>query len=105
MENRRRRAPARPERNDGLQRVHDARARIFRHAFLVFLMMRRPPRSTRYETLFPYTTLFRSGRLRDRAAVGPQDEPHTLIDELVDRGGRLIAARDVHRQELHRPAD
>src|SRR5881396_2255174 len=25
-----------------------------------FVMMRRPPRSTRYETLFPYTTLFRS---------------------------------------------
>src|SRR3546814_21152469 len=28
--------------------------------FLVFLMMRRPPRSTRTDTLFPYTTLFRS---------------------------------------------
>src|SRR3546814_11780017 len=25
-----------------------------------FLMMRRPPRSTRTDTLFPYTTLFRS---------------------------------------------
>src|SRR3546814_20536841 len=25
-----------------------------------FLMMRRPPRSTRADTLFPYTTLFRS---------------------------------------------
>src|SRR5881396_4110201 len=25
-----------------------------------FLMTPRPPRSTRYETLFPYTTLFRS---------------------------------------------
>src|SRR3546814_3633938 len=29
-----------------------------------FLMIRRPPRSTRTDTLFPYTTLFRSGRLR-----------------------------------------
>src|SRR3546814_10816617 len=29
-----------------------------------FLMIRRPPRSTRTDTLFPYTTLFRSG-LRD----------------------------------------
>src|SRR3546814_18122302 len=28
--------------------------------FLVFLMIRRPPRSTRTDTLFPYTTLFRS---------------------------------------------
>src|SRR3546814_17541178 len=27
---------------------------------LFFLMMRRPPRSTRTDTLFPYTTLFRS---------------------------------------------
>src|SRR3546814_12639242 len=27
---------------------------------LVFLMLRRPPRSTRTDTLFPYTTLFRS---------------------------------------------
>src|SRR3546814_9251494 len=27
-------------------------------------MIRRPPRSTRTDTLFPYTTLFRSSRLR-----------------------------------------
>src|SRR3546814_15809543 len=27
-------------------------------------MIRRPPRSTRADTLFPYTTLFRSGRRR-----------------------------------------
>src|SRR3546814_7791815 len=27
-----------------------------------FLMIRRPPRSTRTDTLFPYTTLFRSHR-------------------------------------------
>src|SRR3546814_18381131 len=29
---------------------------------LFFLMIRRPPRSTRTDTLFPYTTLFRSAR-------------------------------------------
>src|SRR3546814_17769581 len=29
---------------------------------IVFLMIRRPPRSTRTDTLFPYTTLFRSRR-------------------------------------------
>src|SRR3546814_11796113 len=28
--------------------------------FFVFLMIRPPPRSTRTDTLFPYTTLFRS---------------------------------------------
>src|SRR3546814_8905706 len=30
-------------------------------AWLFFLMIRRPPRSTLTDTLFPYTTLFRSG--------------------------------------------
>src|SRR3546814_18904858 len=36
-----------------------------------FLMRRRPPRSTRTDTLFPYTTLFRSppARRDDRRAV------------------------------------
>src|SRR3546814_15373444 len=31
-------------------------------SFFFFLMIRRPPRSTRTDTLFPYTTLFRSDR-------------------------------------------
>src|SRR3546814_16468965 len=35
----------------------------------LFLMIRRPPRSTRTDTLLPYTTLFRScGRARERTA-------------------------------------
>src|SRR3546814_9552487 len=34
-----------------------------------FLMIRRPPRSTRTDTLFPYTTLFRSDVLGGRAAL------------------------------------
>src|SRR3546814_7523730 len=36
-------------------------------------MMRRPPRSTRTDTLFPYTTLFRSVR-RQRRAEAEDDE-------------------------------
>src|SRR3546814_19470189 len=32
-------------------------------------MRRRPPRSTRTDTLFPYTTLFRSMRLLDAAGI------------------------------------
>src|SRR3546814_5142036 len=32
-----------------------------------FLMIRRPPRSTRTDTLFPYTTLFRSPACRRRS--------------------------------------
>src|SRR3989442_5951576 len=43
------------------------------HSFFFFLMIRRPPRST----LFPYTTLFRSGRGR-------------VIVDLLIAGGRLI---------------
>src|SRR3546814_3762167 len=31
--------------------------------FFLFLMIRRPPRSTRTDTLFPYTTLFRSPKI------------------------------------------
>src|SRR2546425_2387627 len=46
--------------------------------FFFFLMIRRPPRST----LFPYTTLFRSHRLRARvplrSAVAPP-RPHELL--------------------------
>src|SRR6056297_1304553 len=39
----------------------DIKASIFCFYFFFFLMIRRPPRSTRTDTLFPYTTLFRSG--------------------------------------------
>src|SRR3546814_16423056 len=44
------------------------------YSYFFFLMLRRPPRSTRTDTLFPYTTLFRSDCLaapeHDREAVG-----------------------------------
>src|SRR3546814_10969339 len=40
---------------------------------LYFLRIRRPPRSTRTDTLFPYTTLFRSG---------PILRPHELMPQL-----------------------
>src|SRR3546814_6929239 len=41
-----------------------------------FLMLRRPPRSTRTDTLFPYTTLFRTptGSSRARALWGDRVE-------------------------------
>src|SRR3546814_18691512 len=52
--------------------------------FVFFLMIRRPPRSTRTDTLFPYTTLFRSLLLA--VLLGP----HALreifeIDLVADR--------------------
>src|SRR3546814_10231256 len=43
--------------------------------FFFFLMIRRPPRSTRTDTLFPYTTLFRSAQVRAAGRLGgAQDE-------------------------------
>src|SRR3546814_11895013 len=44
-----------------------------------FLMIRRPPRSTRTDTLFPYTTLFRSCR----CAVRCRAVAHTYVASLV----------------------
>src|SRR3546814_3978972 len=38
-------------------------------------MIRRPPRSTRTDTLFPYTTLFRSRSLRRAGARGERRQP------------------------------
>src|SRR3546814_2839200 len=50
--------------------------------FFFFLMIRRPPRSTRTDTLFPYTTLFRSievdchtGQFGDHGPVGERPGP------------------------------
>src|SRR3546814_5030390 len=38
-------------------------------------MIRRPPRSTRTDTLFPYTTLFRSGHRLDQGSGESQPLP------------------------------
>src|SRR3546814_18042926 len=45
--------------------VHGYQVNVSYHSvcqIFCVLMIRRPPRSTRTDTLFPYTTLFRSGR-------------------------------------------
>src|SRR3546814_14891691 len=50
---------------------------------LFFFMIRRPPRSTRTDTLFPYTTLFRSstgGDGADDSAHGTGSETGTERD-------------------------
>ena len=44
-----------------------------------FLMIRRPPRST----LFPYTTLFRSGESNTYFAVGDHDYNDFIIEEIA----------------------
>src|SRR3546814_8793730 len=88
--------------------------------YVFFLMIRRPPRSTRTDTLFPYTTLFRSirlqGRLYRRAGAEmrvrgrieqcparlrladrkPDDDRHGDLD---DGGARLSPLQ--HRSEEH----
>src|SRR3546814_11652537 len=50
--------------------------------FFFFLMIRRPPRSTRTDTLFPYTTLFRSLRRADLCQ--PRARLRALLDALAD---------------------
>src|SRR3546814_4187115 len=51
-------------------------------------MIRRPPRSTRTDTLFPYTTLFRSGQPLAIAAadVGPHVESMQMAVRLAKAG-------------------
>src|SRR3546814_3620289 len=46
-------------------------------------MIRRPPRSTRTDTLFPYTTLFRSTGFNDRQQLLEQDTRGCLIELVV----------------------
>src|SRR3546814_10777903 len=48
-------------------------------------MIRRPTRSTRTDTLFPYTTLFRSGRA-SRSGPGPASGEGGTIRGVVARG-------------------
>src|SRR3546814_8578929 len=51
-------------------------------------MIRRPPRSTRTDTLFPYTTLFRSHAQNVRAAFGDDLQ---RIDDIAQRFGHFTA--------------
>src|SRR2546425_4414789 len=64
--------------------------------FFFFLMIRRPPRST----LFPYTTLFRSGigRVHDRDA-GAARRRHQPRERLDDPLGTQLRSED-HTSEL-----
>src|SRR3546814_14944109 len=58
-------------------------------------MIRRPPRSTRTDTLFPYTTLFRSGPLEEECV----HERVLHIDE--DRGRRVDGGELFDREYRH----
>src|SRR3546814_2191156 len=65
--------------------------------FLFFLMIRRPPRSTRTDTLFPYTTLFRSIHAIRAARATPRPgrcrSPSAGQPLAVEHGGIFEAER------------
>src|SRR3546814_10618093 len=68
--------------------------------FFFFLMIRRPPRSTRTDTLFPYTTLFRSSQLAGTRLTDDEDR-RTFIDASCKRTKRLCMERAGARSEEH----
>src|SRR3546814_3992150 len=67
-------------------------------------MIRRPPRSTRTDTLFPYTTLFRSFQTASRPSLVSRQTPvpaeRVAIHHLDPGCGELVAER-VGRSEEH----
>src|SRR3546814_10623752 len=70
-------------------------------------MIRRPPRSTRTDTLFPYTTLFRSVDDRDRRErLGRQQDVVELVvvvqqhDVLIRHHVRAHPAAQLHDQRV-----
>src|SRR3546814_8643075 len=72
---------------------------------MFFLMLRRPPRSTRTDTLFPYTTLFRSDpaapeRQRDQP---PQRQVHVEQDEQRNRDD-VGESGPGHRESMEQAA-
>src|SRR3546814_3257313 len=70
-------------------------------------MIRRPPRSTRTDTLFPYTTLFRSIPFDCRGRNGPRAWPFGVLAIGWWRSGYQYADRrhqlqsEVGRSEEH----
>src|SRR3546814_11860822 len=72
-------------------RIYSTYRRIVFIFVIFFLMIRRPPRSTRTDTLFPYTTLFRSEGRGDPARLD-----HPSGARLQHRGAEL--GQGAHRR-------
>src|SRR3546814_20704932 len=69
-------------------------------------MIRRPPRSTRTDTLFPYTTLFRSRIGHRLAAAGRALEAGgDRADALVGGAGRTLVHPVAHQRHQHEGDD
>src|SRR3546814_1040146 len=66
-------------------------------------MIRRPPRSTRTDTLFPYTTLFRS-QDAPRRGLGAGSDPAELLGPVRHRGDVGGNARQGGRRRITRQA-
>src|SRR3546814_19740190 len=73
---------------------------LMRYLFSLFIsfffIIRRPPRSTRTDTLFPYTTLFRSGAAGDL----DHDLGQGVFLEHGADGLQVELRRQVHHREI-----
>src|SRR3546814_13580433 len=72
-----------------------------------FLMIRRPPRSTLTDTLFPYTTLFRSADLQDSRVAGQGGVARDVGGEHLAAGAippmrRIVCRHAIVDDALHR---
>src|SRR3546814_13759972 len=67
---------------------------VFVLSLFFFLMIRRPPRSTRTDTLFPYTTLFRS--------PGSLWRLHWTLATHGGLGAWAVTFLDLHDQDIPR---
>src|SRR3546814_20289588 len=81
---------------------------------LLFLMIRRPPRSTRTDTLFPYTTRFRSIVILEQGGVLAQhDTPANILGSPAsdfvadfvgaDRALKRLKVTEIAREDLRQP--
>src|SRR3546814_13387711 len=55
-----------------------------------FLSIRRPPSSTRTDTLFPYTTLFRSKLFTIASGISQRDLTTFVVACVITRGARFF---------------
>src|SRR3546814_1882138 len=69
-------------------------------------MIRRPPRSTRTDTLFPYTTLFRShdARQPDENLCGERELTAEALEQVLEHRHDEHEHRD-HREDRHEEHD
>src|SRR3546814_1365125 len=64
-------------------------------------MIRRPPRSTRTDTLFPYTTLFRSPTLQSKESITMAEVRAAPEEGMQANGADTAPAAGMIRSEEH----